>query len=143
MIPKLTAALVAAACIALSGCSQSDAKPKTHHDVTALAGQAKGEVLVIGTLATLGSFEWTASPLKTHAAADLKHIPQLLHDHKLTKAEAQARLDSVDAAHDLIQQALEVCKQNDHTGKCTGNDSQARALLDRARYSLAAAEQGI
>jgi hypothetical protein len=137
----LTAVVLAAS--ALSSCGQSDAKPKTHHDVTALAAQAKGEVIVIGTLATLGSFEWTASPLKTHAAAGLKHIPQLLHDHKLTKEQAQAKLDQIDAAHDLIEQALKVCKQNDHTGKCAGDTVKAQALLDQARNDLAIADQGL
>lgn len=123
-----------------SGCSQSEGKTRTHHNVVELAAKAKGEVHVIGTLATLGSFEWDAAPLKTHAAADLYSIPQALHDHKLTADQAQAKIDRVDHAHDLIQNALKVCRQNDQTGKCTGNEAQARALLEQAKAELVAAE---
>lgn len=126
----------------LGGCDNAGAA-RTHHDVVELAAHAKGEAHAIGTLATLGSFEWDAAPLKTHAAAGLLHIPQLLHDHKYTKAQAQAKLDQVDAAHDLIQEALAICKQNDHTGKCTGDAVRARTLLDRARDDLAVADQGM
>jgi len=136
------APLLAALAI-LSACDNTDAKPRTHHDVTALAAQARGEVVVIGTLATLGSFEWDTAALKTHAAVGLKHIPQLLHDHQITKAQAQSSLDQIDAAHDLIEQALATCKQNDHTGKCTGSEPKARALLDQARNDLAIADQGL
>lgn len=129
----------ALACSLFSGCE----KVATHHDVAQLAAQAKGEVIAIGTLATLGSFEWTASPLKTHAAVGLKHIPQLLHDHELTKEDAQKRLDAIDAAHDLVEKALATCKQDDHTGKCTGDKQQADALLDQARNQLAVADAGL
>lgn len=148
----------ALACSAFAGCH-------SHHDVVSLAGEAKGEVIAIGTLATLGSFEWDASPLKTHAAVGLKHLPQLLHDDlaanaslvaqgKLTPEQGklarkdlialyQGKLDKIDAAHDLIEKALSTCKQDDHTGKCTGDEKQARTLLDQARNQLAVADAGL
>jgi hypothetical protein len=129
------------AALTLTACSPSDGTTHTHHDVVALAAKAKGEVHVIGTLATLGSFEWDAAPLKTHAAAELLHIPQMLHDHQLTAADAQAKLDAIDAAHDLIEQALTVCHQDDSTGHCRGSTAKAQALLNQARQAMSAVDQ--
>lgn len=115
----------------------------THHDVAELAGKATGEVVAIGTLATLGSFSWDAAPLTTHAAAALRHIPYLVKVGKLSKEEGQAKIDEVDKAHDLIQKALKVCKQDQHTGKCKGSKVEADALLDQVRLALAKADQGL
>jgi hypothetical protein len=142
MTPKLTAALVAAALVMLSACSNSDAKQ--HHvtpiapayDATVLAGQAKGEVIVIGTLATIGSFEYGNASLATVAAAALKHIPQLLHDHQISTDEAQKKINAAVTVRDLLKKANTVCKQNG-AGKCTGNQAQAEALADQARAVMA------
>jgi hypothetical protein len=144
MISKLTAALVAAALFALSGCGHSDVKPQhippisAEYDATALAGEAKGEVIVIGTLATIGSFEYGNASLATVAAVNLKHIPQLLHDKQITTDEAQAKINAAVQVRDLLKKANAVCKQNG-AGKCTGNQAQAEALADQARSVMAKA----
>jgi cell division septation protein DedD len=139
MIPKLTAALVAAAVIVLSACSQSEArhiKPiDSAHDATALAGKAKGEVIVIGTLATIGSFEWGTAPLATLAAASLKHIPQMLHDKTLTTDEAQSMINGAVKVRDLLKKANATCKQNG-AGKCAGSEAKAQALADQAKAAI-------
>lgn len=129
----------------LSGCSQSDGKSTSHrhikavapeYDVQGLAGEAKGEVMAFGTLATFGSFEWGTAPLATLTAASLKHVPQLLHDHKLTADEAQGMVNAAVKARDLLKAANAACAQNDHTGKCTGDQTQAEALADQAKAAI-------
>lgn len=115
----------------------------THHDVTELAGQAKGEIVLIGTIATLGGFVWEASPLISHGAAQLRHIPWLLKQKLISKEEAQRRVDQVDHAHDFVRDAILVCNPNPATGKCVGDQSRAESLLDKARLALAIADQGV
>lgn len=115
----------------------------THHNVIQLAGEAKGETLLIGTLATLGGFVWEASPLISHGSAQLKHIPYLLKRKLISQEEAQRRIDQVDKGHDLVREAILVCNPNPSTGKCIGNQSRAESLLDKARLALAIADQGV
>src|ERR1700733_10414097 len=143
MSPKPTAALVAAAFIALSGCGESEArhvKPvDKQHDAVALAGQAKGEVIAIGTLATIGSFEYGNAALATVAAASLKHVPQMLHDKQISADDAQTKINAAVKVRDLLKKANATCAQNG-AGKCTGNQAQAEALVDQARLAMAQAE---
>jgi hypothetical protein len=117
--------------------SQASAKAATHHNATVLASKAQSGVFMNGTLATLGSFEWDAAPLTNKAADVLVAIPLQLKKHEITKAQAQAKLDAADRAHDLIASALTTCNQNPQTGKCRGSDSKARLLLDQAKAQLA------
>lgn len=109
----------------------------THHDVAALAGKAESGLYMNGTLAALGSFEWDVAPITNRAADVLIAIPLALKKHEINKADAQTRLDAADKAHDLAQQALKACKQDSKTGKCKGNETKARALLDQAKAQLA------
>lgn len=121
----------------VSGCtkptSRTVAPVAPEYDAVALAGDAKAEVVAIGTLATFGSFEWGTAPLATLAAASLKHIPQMLHDKTLTPDEAQSMINGALKVRDLIKQANAVCKQDGHTGKCTGDGAKAQATADRAK----------
>jgi hypothetical protein len=136
----LASALVAVAL--LSACSQSDGKPKhvapisPEYNATALAGQAKGEVIAIGTLSTFGSFEYGYDPLVTLAAASIKHVPQMLHDHQLTVDESQSLINAAVKVRSLLKRAYAVCKQNG-AGKCTGNQAQAESLADESKTVIA------
>lgn len=127
---------------ALVGCGNTDAKPKhvtpiaPAYDATVLAGQAKSEVTAIGTLATIGSFEWGSAPLATLAAASLKHVPQLLHDHQLTVDEAQGMINAAVKVRDLLKAANAACAQNNATGKCTGDQTRAESLADKAKAAM-------
>jgi hypothetical protein len=103
------------------------------YDAVTLAANAKAEVIAIGTLATFGSFEWGTAPLATLAAASLKHVPQMLHDQTLTADEAQTMINGAIKVRDLIKQANAICKQNGHTGKCTGDLAKAQATADQAK----------
>lgn len=133
---KVTLTLAAILTLAvLCGCAQSDAK--THHNATTLAGKAETGFHLDGTLATLGSFEWDVAPLTTHAATQLHLTAVALKRGQMTRQRAQARMDAIDHAHDVLVQALKVCAQNGQ-GKCTGDEHQARLLLDAGRSALAA-----
>jgi hypothetical protein len=105
------------------------------HNAAELAGKADSGLYLAGTLATLGSFEWDVAPLTNYAATQL-HVTALdLKANRITVAQAQARMDSIDHAHDVLVQALKACAQNGQ-GKCTGDEARARLLLDKARTAL-------
>lgn len=122
------------------------------YSATALAGQAKGEVQVFGTLATVGSFEYSVASLVTIANASLKHYPQVLHDQtvafqagKLTQQQllvtkdlVQAKINAAVVIRDLLKKANETCHQN-AAGKCMGDEVTAQRLADQARAVMAQA----
>jgi cyanate permease len=121
-----------------SGCSKPTPPRKVQpisreYDAVTLAGNAKAEVIAIGTLSTFGSFEWGTAPLATLAAASLKHIPQMLHDGTLTPDEAQTMINGAVKVRDLVKEANAECAQNGHTGKCTGDTATAQATADQAK----------
>lgn len=133
----LGVALSVAMCV--SGCS----RPSSHvapispeYDAHQLAGKAKGEVVAVGTLATIGSFEWGTAPLATLAAASLKHVPYLLRGDYLSVDEAQGMINSAVKVRDLLKAANAACAQNGATGRCTGNQTNAQSLADQAKSEI-------
>lgn len=117
------------ALVAVSGCSH---KPK----VTELAAKADSGVFLAGTLAALGSFEWDSSPIVNHAATAVHETAVAFKEGRITEADGQKIVDAATHANDLLLQANAVCAQDNRTGKCTGDETQARALLDQARVVL-------
>src|SRR5581483_1876298 len=118
----LLAMSVGVALVSAPGC----VKQPQHTDIVALAASANTTFYATGTLATLGSFEWDVAPLTTHAAHALKDTAAALRRGDITVDQAKAKAAALDHAHDLLSRALVTCAQDDHTGKCTGDEAAAR-----------------
>lgn len=101
-----------------------------------LASNAESQLVVVGSLATLGSFEWDVAPLRTHIGIAAKIIATRFKRGELTYDQAtQVQVELLNAKS-LLDQASAACDQNDHTGKCRGSEVKARSLLDSARRVL-------
>lgn len=134
-LPGLIALAFLGACHHYEGTTSTGIPLAGTHSAVDLAGSAESGLFANATIATLGSFEWDTSPITNKAADILVSIPLALKKHEITKAHAQAQIDSADKAHDLVQKALKACKQDSH-GKCTGNEAKARALLEQAKTEI-------
>lgn len=130
-------ALVFVSVILVTGCSiLAPRAAPAHSNITELAAQAKGEAIAVGTLASLGSFEYDIAAIKTHDKVVYLHAAYLYKVHEITKDVGQKYLDAADKALDLLHQAEKMCNQGSN-GHCQGNDSKARALADQAKTVLA------
>ncbi len=134
---KTRIVLIAAALVAVlavgAGCA-----PHHHSDAQELASKAESGLYMTGTLAALGSFEWDAAPLQNEAAVKLHLAAVALKEGRMSVGDAQALMDDVDRAHDLITAAITACAQNSVTAKCTKDEARGRDLLDQARAALSA-----
>lgn len=127
-----TLLIVAAVLVIAAGCA------KHHSDAVELAAKAESGLYLTGTLAALGSFEWDAAPLLNDAAVKAHKAAVALKEGRMSKADAQSTLDTLDRAHDLIDQAMAACVQDSRTAKCTKDEVRGRDLLDQARVTLSA-----
>lgn len=117
---KLLAAV--AALVMLAAC----AKP-----VAQLSGAADGDdgMFAVGTVASIGSFEFKAAPLYTQLAIARHQAAVKLRHREISVDQAQAVQDAADKVRKLLDSALSTCAQDEKTGKCTKNPAAADALL--------------
>jgi hypothetical protein len=132
------AGLIAAVLIAALYLSHSPAPP-TRQAIArsiSLGASANSKLAVAGTLGTLGSFDWDEAPLRTHIGIVGEIVATKLLQQAITAKEAIAIRDQLLQAKSLLDQASAMCRQDDQTGRCRGNEGKARALLDQARAVL-------
>lgn len=99
-----------------------------------LEGEAvSGDVYVVGTIASVGSFEWDAAPTYTRLAVLRHAAAKNLRKGAITIGQASVVQVRADKARSLLDKSLKVCAQNDKTGKCTGSEKKARKLLAQAQ----------
>jgi hypothetical protein len=125
-------ALCGGASVALIACRQQapaalEATPPAD-DATELFAEA--------TLAPVGSFEYQAAPLYTRNAANRHKAAVQLRHHRITAEEAQLAQNKADQIRLLLDRAIALCKEDDHTGQCTGDAKQASGALAEALVAL-------
>lgn len=126
--------LTAAAVLLLAGCSTMAPRPEAN--VVKLAAHADSGVFIAATLASLGSFEWDSSPISNHAATAIHEAAVACKERPATCVSGQKIVDESVQANTFALRANALCAQDPKTGKCTGDEAQARHLLDQARTAL-------
>jgi hypothetical protein len=136
LVGMLLAALMSTGCATFAP-KPAPVIPAHAPSINALAAHADAGVYIAGTLATLGSFEWDSAPLSNHAATAIHEAAVAYQQGRITESAGQSVVDTSIKANNLIVKANTLCAQNPKTGKCSGNEPQARKLLDQARGLMA------
>lgn len=129
---KLRSLLIAAAAVLLSSAALA-APPK--NPLSAQADGASG-VFLAATLCSRGSFECATAPAYTKLAVARRSAAVALRKGTITVDHAQAIQVGADKVRALLDASLAACRQNDHTGRCTGDAQRANLLLAQARAGL-------
>lgn len=137
LVGTLLVALMSTGCATLAP-KPAPVIPARAPSVVTLAAHADADLYIAGTLATLGSFEWDSAPLTNHAATAIHEAAVAYSQGRITQSAGQSIVDTSIRANNLIVKANTLCKQNAKTGKCTGDETTARKLLDQARAQMSA-----
>lgn len=89
-----------------------------------------------GTIAGLNTFEFEAAPVYTKLVMVRHESASLEKSQRITKEHAMEVLTQADKVRAQLDQAVTTCKQNNSTGKCTGNSALAHQQLQSARSLL-------
>lgn len=127
----MKAALIVLA-LALAACS--------HKPAADLAGNAESDFggYMVGTLASVDSFEFKTAPIYTRLAVIRHQAATSLRHHEITVEQAQSIQDQADQVRTLVDTATSLCAQNQKTGQCTKSEGDAQNTLDQAAAALAA-----
>lgn len=98
--------------------------------------KADGGSFAVGTLAALGSFEYQTAPAYTRLIMARRNATTAISKGRITVETAESVQSAADTVRKLLDSSLAVCKQNDKTGKCTGNSAKATKLLTAAEAAL-------
>lgn len=116
--------ILVAALALLSACAQSTP--------LASAPERDSGVIVVGTLAPLGSFEWQVAPDYTRLATTRRIAARLLTQGRITVETAEQVQAEADAARRLLDEAVAA-------GGGAANVAQAREHIARAQKLVEAA----
>lgn len=98
-----------------------------------VGASADSRLMVTGTLAPLGSFQYRTSPLITRLAVVKRHAADAYLRHEITRNQAAEVQADGDSAYAVIAQATRVCDPAPHTGRCRGPRRRVDELLEQAR----------
>lgn len=127
-------AIVAAAALLATVSAVEVSAADTSIAAAAFSGR---DVRLLGTLAPIGSFEYKAASSYTALAAYRDKVYSLLADDKISVDLAQAAQNNADRVRELLDDALRACAQDNHTGKCKGDEARASKFLAQAKAALA------
>lgn len=99
---------------------------------------AESQVIVIGTLAPLGSFDYETAPLVTRLAVVKRDAAVSLLRDQITREQAEEVQARGDSAYAVIAQATRLCDPAPHTGKCRRPRAKVDELLEEATRQVAA-----
>jgi hypothetical protein len=94
------------------------------------------EVKLYGTIAPKGSFEERVAPHYTKLAEYRDSLADRVLAGKISVAIAQAGQARADQVRELLDDSFRACAQDNHTGKCTGDEAKAKAYLKKALSKL-------
>lgn len=117
---------ILAAALALSACASSPAQ------LGSAAPERDAGVIVVGTLAPLGSFEWQVAPDYTRLATTRRLAARLLTNGRITVQTAEQVQVEADAARRLLDEAVAA-------GGGSANIAQAREAIARAQALIGGA----
>lgn len=102
-----------------------------------MEGHGETPGFAVGTLAPIGSFEFAEAAGYTQIAM-LRHQAQTaLIAHTISTSQAQYLQNRTQDVFNELDMAMALCKQDSHTGKCTGDKRKANVHLRHARALLA------
>lgn len=103
-----------------------------------LGSTASSQMFVVGTLASLGSFEYQTSPLLSELAVKRRLAAHALLNRQISVDQAVAVQTDADHARRLIDGATRACDPAPHTGRCRASRSEVAPLLEQAKRAVAA-----
>lgn len=107
-----------------------------HPKTTPLQGASLSVAFTVATLAPVGSFEWGLAPLQSEVVRQATLAKVQVLKGELTPEAAQEISEKLEKAHELLQQAIDTCKEDDKTGKCTGDGAAATEYAQAARKAM-------
>jgi hypothetical protein len=138
MISIMIALVIIVAIVAAVVNYRAKPTPQVLAQQISLGASANSELIVVGTLAPLGSFEYRTAPLLTLLAVKRSHGATALLQHQINVDQAVALQGQADAAREDIDEAMQACDPAPHTGKCRGSPVKTDELLAEARSAVAA-----
>jgi len=106
--------------------------------VSMLSAKATGEssVFSVGTLCSAGSFECEVAPSYARIASIVHTATFDFRQGRITAAQLQTIVDRGRLAITALDEVMATCKQSPQTGRCTGNEHNARSLLAVANRTV-------
>lgn len=105
--------------------------------VSPLGASADSALIVVGTLAPLGSFDYETAPLVNRLTVLKRHAADAFLRNEISRDQAAEVQAKGDETYAVIAAATRVCSPAPHTGKCTGSRRQVDELLGEAKRDAA------